>query len=95
MATMEGKVCIITGGAGSIGMAAAHALLQEGARVMLVDQNRDDLARAAQILDASDDSIGIVEANVADSAAVRNYVDQTVVRWGKIDVIFSHAGMHI
>jgi NAD(P)-dependent dehydrogenase (short-subunit alcohol dehydrogenase family) len=41
MGIMDGKVCIITGGAGSVGLASASLLLQEGARVMLVDQNEE------------------------------------------------------
>jgi NAD(P)-dependent dehydrogenase (short-subunit alcohol dehydrogenase family) len=34
---MQGKICVITGGAGSIGAAAAKLLIHEGAKVMLVD----------------------------------------------------------
>ncbi len=36
---MEGKVCVITGGAGSIGLASAKLLYAEGSKVMLTDQN--------------------------------------------------------
>ena len=34
---MQGKVCVVTGGAGSIGMASAKLLFEEGAKVMLTD----------------------------------------------------------
>ncbi len=44
---MQNKVCAITGGAGSIGMAAARLLLAEGAKVMLVDLSDAALQRAA------------------------------------------------
>ena len=44
---VDGKVCIVTGGAGSIGLASVRLLLQEGAKVALVDIDEGKLARAA------------------------------------------------
>jgi NAD(P)-dependent dehydrogenase (short-subunit alcohol dehydrogenase family) len=93
MGIMAGKVCVITGGAGSIGLESARLLLQEGARVMLVDRNEENLARAPKTLNASPDSLGTTKANVADTQETQNYIHQTVARWGKIDMLFSHAGI--
>jgi len=93
MGIMNGKTCIVTGGAGSIGLASASLLLSEGARVMLVGRNRENLTRAVESLNASDDVLGTITADVADSADVQRYIGETVVRWGKIDVLFSHAGI--
>jgi NADP-dependent 3-hydroxy acid dehydrogenase YdfG len=45
MGIMAGKVCVITGGAGSIGLESARLLLQEGAKVMLVGRNEENLGR--------------------------------------------------
>ena len=47
MPLLANKVCIITGGAGSLGLASAKLFLSEGAKVMLVDLRDSDLARAA------------------------------------------------
>ncbi len=66
MGIMNGKTCIVTGGAGSIGLASAALLLSEGARVMLVGRNRENLARAAESLNAGDDVLGTVTADVSD-----------------------------
>jgi NAD(P)-dependent dehydrogenase (short-subunit alcohol dehydrogenase family) len=93
MGIMKNKICIITGGAGSIGLASASLLLQEGARVMLVGHNEKNLVRAAKTLNASPDFLGTVKANVADTQETKKYISQTVARWGKIDVLFSHAGI--
>src|SRR5512136_254410 len=93
MGIVDGKVCIVTGGAGSIGLASASLLLQEGAKVMLVDHNEENLARAAKTLSAKPDSLGTTKANVADTQETQKYINQTVARWGKIDVLFSHAGI--
>ena len=93
MGIMAGKVCVITGGAGSIGLESARLLLQEGAKVMLVDREEENLARAAKTLNASTASVGTVRADVADRQETQNYIQETVSRWGKMDVLFSHAGI--
>jgi NAD(P)-dependent dehydrogenase (short-subunit alcohol dehydrogenase family) len=93
MGIMNGKVCIVTGGAGSIGLAAASILIREGARVMLVDNDEEKLSLAIKALNLPADSAGMIRASVADAADTRSYIDQTVARWGKIDVLFSHAGI--
>ena len=63
----QNKVCIITGGAGSIGMESAKLMYEAGARVMLVDQDRDSL-ETAKINFIDDDRIMVCEADVSDSA---------------------------
>jgi NAD(P)-dependent dehydrogenase (short-subunit alcohol dehydrogenase family) len=93
MGVVEGKVCVITGGAGSLGLASGALLLKEGARVMLVDNNEEQLARAAKALNACTDFVGIVKANVADTQETQAYFNKTVARWGRIDVLFSNAGL--
>ena len=90
MGLVEGKTCIVTGGAGSLGLASVRALLAEGARVMLVDLDADKLARTVRELDT--DKAAFVAADVTDAAQTRKYVGDTVARWGKIDVLFSNAG---
>ncbi len=93
MGIINGKVCIVTGGAGSIGLAGANILLREGARVMLVDFNEENLSRAANTMKARPEMLATTRADVSNSLDVQNYVNQTVAKWGKIDVIFSHAGI--
>src|SRR4030042_31692 len=93
MGIVDGKVCIVTGGAGSIGLASASLLLNEGARVMLVGRNEENLVRAAETLNAKADFLGTLKANVADTQETQEYISQTVAKWGKIDVLFSHAGI--
>ena len=90
MGLVEGKTCIVTGGAGSLGLASVRALLAEGARVMLVDLDADKLARTVREL--ATDKAAFVAADVTDAAQTRKYVGDTVARWGKIDVLFSNAG---
>jgi NAD(P)-dependent dehydrogenase (short-subunit alcohol dehydrogenase family) len=90
---MKGKVCIVTGGAGNIGFAAASLLLKEGAKVMMVDVDEKGLKRTVKDLAAPADFLGYVKADVASSAQTQNYIGEAVNRWGKIDVLLSHAGV--
>ncbi len=92
MRILEGKVCIVTGGAGSLGLASASLFLQEGGKVMLVDNNEESLGRAAESLKANSDSVGTIKADVSSSQDTQNYINRTVATWGKIDVLFSNAG---
>jgi len=87
---LDGKVCIVTGGAGSIGLASAKLFIEEGARVMLVDLCEKDLRQAADSLAL--DKVAIKVADVAQAQDVKAYVAETVNLWGKIDVLFSNAG---
>ncbi len=89
---MQDKVCVITGGAGSIGIASAKLMAGEGAKIMLVDRDASLLAKAVQSVGHAD-RIDTFAADVADTHATRNYLDATVSRFGRIDVIFSNAGM--
>lgn len=90
MRQLQDKVCVITGGAGSIGLASAKLFLAEGAKLMLVDLRAGDLDRAAKELGGT--RVATYAADVSDAAQVRSYVEATVARWGKIDVLFSNAG---
>jgi NAD(P)-dependent dehydrogenase (short-subunit alcohol dehydrogenase family) len=90
MGCLDGKVCIVTGGAGSIGLTTAQLMLSEGARVMLVDLSEDRLRQKLAALGS--DHVAYTVADVTQAAQVRNYVDRTVARWGKIDVLVSNAG---
>ena len=92
MGIMDNKVCIITGGAGSLGLASAKLMLKEGAKVMLVDISKKVMDRALKELGKSDYILSSI-ADVSDAEQTKGYLDQTVARWGNIDVLFSNAGL--
>ena len=92
MALLAGKVCVITGGAGSLGLASARLFVAEGAKVMLVDLRDADLKRA--IAELASPNVDAVAADVSDAGSTRMYVERTVARFGAIDVLFSNAGNH-
>jgi NAD(P)-dependent dehydrogenase (short-subunit alcohol dehydrogenase family) len=90
MGLLDHKVCVITGGAGSLGLASAKQFVREGAKVMLVDLKDADVDRAKQELNSP--NVDGVAADVSKADATRHYVDRAVAKFGKIDVLFSNAG---
>jgi NAD(P)-dependent dehydrogenase (short-subunit alcohol dehydrogenase family) len=90
MGALDGKVCVITGGAGSVGLASAKLFAREGGKVMIVDLREADLARAATEL--SSPHVATCAADVSKVDDVKGYLDATVKKFGKIDVLFSNAG---
>ena len=90
MGLLDHKVCVITGGAGSLGLASAKQFVREGAKVMLVDLKDADIDRAKRELSSPD--VDGVAADVSKTDQTKGYIDRTVAKFGKIDVLFSNAG---
>jgi NAD(P)-dependent dehydrogenase (short-subunit alcohol dehydrogenase family) len=91
MNRLEDKVAVISGGAGSIGLASARAFLAEGARVVLADRDGGAVEAAAATLDA-ERAVGVA-CDVTDEDQVRAAVELAVTRFGKLDVAFANAGV--
>lgn len=90
---MNGKVALITGGAGGIGIAVAQLFLERGANIALVDVNEDSLQQTKENLGGQEDRVLTIQADVTNEADVENYVQETVDHFGKIDVFFNNAGV--
>ncbi len=91
---LTGKVALISGGAGSIGLASARAMVAEGARVMLLDLDAGALERAAATVGAPDpDAVAHQVCDVTDEEQVASAVRATVERFGRLDVAFANAGI--
>jgi NAD(P)-dependent dehydrogenase (short-subunit alcohol dehydrogenase family) len=92
IARLAGKAALITGGAGSIGLASARAFVAEGARVLLVDLDADALAKAATSLDGGE-AVAWRVADVTDSSQVQAAVGEATERFGGLDIAFANAGV--
>lgn len=93
---LAGKVAIVTGASKGLGLASARALAAEGARVAICGRTRATLDRAAQALAtsaASADDVLAVQADVSREDDVRRLVDETVARWGGVDVLVNNVGL--
>jgi NAD(P)-dependent dehydrogenase (short-subunit alcohol dehydrogenase family) len=88
---LEGKVALITGGAGSIGLATARAFIGEGARVVIADLEQEALERAAESVGS--DALAWAVADVTRSEHVEQAVAAAVSRFGRLDCAFANAGV--
>lgn len=87
---LKNKVVVMTGAAGGIGSVTARAMAREGAQLVLVDRNRDTLERLFS--DIADQTL-LVSADVSQASDCAAIAEQTLARWGAIDVFFANAGI--
>ncbi|MCK8491946.1 MULTISPECIES: SDR family oxidoreductase [Spirosoma] len=86
------KVAIITGADSGIGRAVAIAFAMEGADVAVVyNENTDDAKYTQRIVESKGRSCLLIKADVRDSAACQNAVQQTVDRYGKLNILINNA----
>ena len=91
MKRLEGKVAVITGGAGGIGAATGRLFAEEGASVLLVDLAEQALQQAVQAIGG--ERVSAVVADVTQAEQVQRYVQTAIERYGGIDVFFANAGV--
>ena len=92
MENFSNKVVLITGAAGGIGIATAKAFAEQGAKLALVDLNKEALEKAAK--DAGLNDALLLTANVTNEDEVKKYVDDTVEQYGRIDSFINNAGIN-
>jgi len=88
-----GKVALITGGGGGIGRATSLGFALRGAKVMVVDADADSGHASVDIIAQRGGTAAFVQADVTQSASVKNYVAQTLAAYGRIDAFFNNAGI--
>jgi NAD(P)-dependent dehydrogenase (short-subunit alcohol dehydrogenase family) len=87
---LAGRAALVTGAARGIGLAIAARFAAEGARVALLDLDRDGVLAAARSL--GPDAMPLV-ADVTRPADVQGAVQAVVERWGRLDVLVNNAGI--
>lgn len=93
---LTGKVAIITGGNGGIGLGMARGLAQTGARVALVGRNAEKSAEAARALSGELGCEAIaVTADVSLEADCARIAAEVLARFGRIDILVNNAGINI
>jgi acetoacetyl-CoA reductase len=97
MGTLKGAVVVITGAGRGIGRAIAEELGQEGARVVVnysksKEAAEDLVARLQQ--NGSPEAVAI-QGDVSDTAQAAKLIEETIQRFGRIDVLVNNAGINI
>jgi len=90
---LEGKVAVITGAGSGIGQATAVLFAREGARVTAVDVREDAAKATAEQIEKAGGQALAVRADVSRSADNEAAVQQTLARWGRVDVFYANAGV--
>lgn len=92
---LNGKTAIITGGTRGIGFAVARAFLREGANVALLGSRRETVEEALNRLSAEKGRIAGFWPDIVNLSEVRQTVEETVKRWGGLDVMINNAGISL
>jgi 2-deoxy-D-gluconate 3-dehydrogenase len=92
---LSGKVAVITGGNGGIGLGMARGLAEAGADIAVVGRNEAKSIAAVADLAARGARAVSVLADVSDKTAVSAMVEQVVRELGRIDILINNAGINI
>jgi NAD(P)-dependent dehydrogenase (short-subunit alcohol dehydrogenase family) len=88
---LEGKVALITGGAGRIGGATAKLFAEEGARIVIADVNDTRAKQVVELILASGGEAQCVHADVELEDDIKEMVKFTIDCYGKLDVMMNNA----
>ena len=92
---LSGRVAIVTGGNGGIGLGMAQGLAAAGATIVVAARNREKSEAAVARLAAIGAKAAFIALDVADPESCRALVEQTVARFGRLDILVNNAGMSI
>lgn len=95
MFSLDGKVALITGGNGGIGLGMATGLAQAGAWVVIVGRNQQKSDDAVAGLRAQGYRADAMTADVANEDSVQDLISQVSQRCGRLDILVNNAGINI
>src|ERR1700738_4517600 len=89
---LRGRVAIVTGSSRGIGRAIASSLAHEGARVVLNARGAEALQSVADELTTRGSDVLAVTADVTSSTGCQQVFDQTLERFGQVDILVNNVG---
>jgi len=92
---LTGKIAIVTGGNGGIGLGMARGLADAGATIVIVGRNQPKSAAATEEIKKTGGKAIAIEADVTDRNAVKDVIAGTVREFGRLDILINNAGINI
>jgi 2-dehydro-3-deoxy-D-gluconate 5-dehydrogenase len=92
---LGGRVAIVTGGNGGIGLGLARGLADAGANIAIVGRNETKSKAAVNDLAARGVKAASVVADVTDKEAVARMVERVTAEFGRIDILINNAGINV
>jgi 2,3-dihydroxy-2,3-dihydro-p-cumate dehydrogenase len=90
---LESRVAIITGSARGLGVALVEQFAADGASIMLVDVNGEDLPKVAEKARACGaPDVAWTQQDLSQESGANAVIEQTLQKWGKIDILVNNAG---
>jgi len=89
----QGRICMVTGGSGGIGITIAERFISEGATVVILDISNVSLSNAKKELAKKGCGVTTMECDVTSAESVKTVVENVIAQYGKIDVLVQCAGI--
>jgi NAD(P)-dependent dehydrogenase (short-subunit alcohol dehydrogenase family) len=93
MNTFAGKVALVTGGSSGIGRATAIKFGEQGAKVVVANRREKEGKETVEMIKKAGGEAMFVQTDVRIASQVENMVQQTVKKYGRLDIAFNNAGV--
>lgn len=94
MFELNGKVAIVTGGNGGIGLGMAEGLAKAGADIVIAGRNPDKNAAAVKAVEAHGVKAIAISSDIRDEDACKGLVAQTIETFGRVDILVNNSGIN-
>ena len=89
----NGKVCIVTGGGSGIGRATCLRMAAEGGKIVIADRDKTGGDETAAMISKANGEALSIQTDIGHPDQIKNCVEETVRKFGKIDVLVNNAAM--
>jgi 2-deoxy-D-gluconate 3-dehydrogenase len=92
---LSGRVAIVTGGNGGIGLGMARGLAQAGCSLVIAGRSAAKNQAAVALFEGLHTPVTAIEVDVTQEAACRGMVESALARFGRVDILVNNAGTNI